>query len=253
MDGHATTEVFAEVFLDVLLVLPRHDDDRNTVSPSCEHLFLDAAHRKDVPRQCDLAGHGHVAANRTPSQLRHEGDDHRHPGRRAVLGNSARRHVQVDLGVSIEPGVDAETADARPEPGERGPRRLFHDVAQMSGQGQRPGALHPPRLHEQHIAARGRPSQADRYAGLLRPFRHFFHEEARSAEHLHDGVRCDIHRGFESFGAPPRDLSTHRADLALEVSDTRLPCIATDDRPESGFGEADLLGLQPVVGHLFRH
>ena len=48
-----------------------------------------------------------IASNGPARELRHHRRRHRHTGRRAVLGDRARRHVDVHLGVLEEVGIDA--------------------------------------------------------------------------------------------------------------------------------------------------
>ena len=62
-----------------------------------ERLLLQAADREHQPGQRELAGHRRVVAHAALGDQRHQRRRHRDPGARAVLGDRAGRHVQVDV------------------------------------------------------------------------------------------------------------------------------------------------------------
>ena len=141
----------------------------------------------------------------------------------------------------------------RPQPRQRGPRRLFHHVAELTGQRQRAGARHARRLHEEHFAADRRPCEADGHARILRTLLHLLVEKPRRAEHLDHHVPRDLDRRFVAFGAPARHLAAERADLALEVADAGLAGVAADHLSQRVGRESDVFRRQPVVLHLLVH
>ena len=73
-----------------------------------EHLLLDAADRQHQTAQADFAGHRDVAAHGLIGQERDQRDEHRDARARAVLGNGARRNVDVDVALLEQRLVDAE-------------------------------------------------------------------------------------------------------------------------------------------------
>ena len=77
-------------------------DGRDADAVGGQQLLLHAADRQHLAAQRDLAGHGHVAAHRHLGERRDEGRGHRDAGRRAVLGDGALGHVDVD----VEPAVE---------------------------------------------------------------------------------------------------------------------------------------------------
>ena len=79
-----------------------------------------------------LMSPGH--AQRVPGDQR---GGHRDANRRSVLRNGARRHVQVHVGLLVEPRVDAVAGGVGAQPRQHRVRRLPHHVAKVSGQGQR--------------------------------------------------------------------------------------------------------------------
>jgi len=66
--GQAATHVVGQVFVHVLLVLPRHDQLANAVAPRRQNLFFDAADRQHAAGERDLAGHRDVGAHRSTRQ-----------------------------------------------------------------------------------------------------------------------------------------------------------------------------------------
>src|SRR2546427_10958820 len=123
----------------------------------------------------------------------------------------------VDVRRLPEVGSDAELVGVGADPRERRLHRLLHDVAQLSGQRESAGALHPRCLDEQDVAARGGPRETDRDARLPRPLLGLLELEARHAEERRDHVGRDAHRLRAPLRAAPRDLPEDAGDLALEV------------------------------------
>ena len=100
---------FRRQFVEVVLVLRRQDHGLDALPPRRERLFLDAADGQDEAAQRDLAGHRDVGRDR-----RSAGPPRGWrvaivtPGRRAVLGDGAGRHVQVQVVRLERVGGDAE-------------------------------------------------------------------------------------------------------------------------------------------------
>ena len=114
MDLDGSPQVVAEVFVDLLAVLPRQDDAGETAAVRGEHLLLDAADREHLPGEGDLAGHGQVAADRAPRQRGHQRRRHRDPGRGPLDRRRVGLHVQMDVGVALEGRVEAVAARRGP-------------------------------------------------------------------------------------------------------------------------------------------
>jgi hypothetical protein len=68
-----------------------------------ERLLLEAADRQHPALECDLAGHPDGVLDRAAREQRHERRRHRHTGARAILGDRARRHVNVERAGSRTP------------------------------------------------------------------------------------------------------------------------------------------------------
>ena len=86
----------------------RQDEGLDAVAPRGERLLADAADRQHQARQRDLAGHRDVGAHRHAARRRDDRRRHRHAGRRAVLGDGAGRHVDVQILLGQELRRDAE-------------------------------------------------------------------------------------------------------------------------------------------------
>jgi len=134
VDGQLLAELLGQVFVDVLLVLPRQDDLADAHAPRRQHLFLDAADGQHASGEGNLAGHGDVAAHRATRQLGGERRRHGDAGGRTVLRDGARGHVQVKLRVLEEVGIGAEGRRVGAEPRERRARGFLHHVAELTGE-----------------------------------------------------------------------------------------------------------------------
>ena len=157
--------------------------------------------------------------------------DHRDARRRAVLRDRAGRHVQVDLGVLVEVGIDAvlrarargtRTAPRAPTPSSR--RRAGRSASASRRPAIRDASMNstspPAGVHARPIATPGslvRSSiSSSRNVG------------APSISTTTSGVIAT--RRLVAFGAAPRDLAAERADLALEVADAGLARVAANHR-----------------------
>ena len=81
-----------------------------------QRLFADPADRQHESGERDFARHRHVRLHRHASRRRHDRRRHRHAGRRSVLGDGARRHVDVEIVFAQEFGT------VYPAPGRSGGR-----------------------------------------------------------------------------------------------------------------------------------
>ncbi len=86
----------------------RQDDHLGARKVRRQDLALEPADRQNPAAEGDLAGHGHVLADRDAGEGADHGQGHRDPRRRAVLGDAAGRDVDVQ-GVLLEDlALDAE-------------------------------------------------------------------------------------------------------------------------------------------------
>ena len=108
-----------------------------------QHLLLEPADRQHAALQRDLAGHADRVLDRAAAEQRRERRGHRDAGARAVLGDRARRDVDVEVALLEEPRVDPELLGVGPHVGQRDLRRLLHHVAELAGELQvrRPSGL----------------------------------------------------------------------------------------------------------------
>src|SRR5713226_1282943 len=115
-----------------------------------QHLLLQPADRHHPATQRDLAGHAQGMVDRPAGERRNNRRGHRDARARPVLGHRACWHV--DVHVAIDERVvtaKAQRSAARSRIGERGLGRLFHDVAELSGQEQTAFARYDARLDKQ--------------------------------------------------------------------------------------------------------
>ena len=133
-----------------------------------QHLLLDAADRQHIAAERDLAGHRRQRTHRTVGQQRDQRGRHGHAGRRSVLRNRSRRHVDVDvvIGEEISRRSPARLAFERTQVSAACIDSLHH-LADLPGHGEAALALHLVGFDEEHVAARRRPGQAHRHAGAL--------------------------------------------------------------------------------------
>ncbi len=137
----------------VLLVALGEDDDPGAREMGGQDLGLQPADGQDATTQRDLAGHGHVLAHRDARQRADHGRDHGDAGRGAVLGDGSRGHVDVHRVLLEVLALDAQAAGVGADPGEPGPGRLAHHVAQLAGEDEVLLALHAGDLDGHDVAA----------------------------------------------------------------------------------------------------
>src|SRR4029079_3594607 len=104
---HGISRRLGDVLI-VLLVAFGQYDSGNAGAKCCKHLVLDAANRKHKAAQRNLAGHGEAALYRLTFQQRDQRDEHGDAGARAILGDGACRHVEMNIRFLKDLGVDAE-------------------------------------------------------------------------------------------------------------------------------------------------
>ena len=212
-----------------------------------QHLLLDATNRQHPALQRDLSGHADRRLDRPPAEQADQRRRHGDAGRRAVLGHGARGHVHVETtlleGVGGETQVVCVGADVR----EGDLRRFLHHVAQLTGDGQPRLTGHRRRLDEQHVATGAGNGQAGGHAGHSRAIRRL-QEEPRAAEIGADVVAVDADR---RLGVARRQtgggLAQHLAELALELTHTRLTRVVGHHGLDGVVGQGDLLGAQTVA------
>ena len=83
----------------VFLILVWNDDILDMVSKSSKGLLFQASNWKDPAPQRDLAGHGHIFLHGNTRQGRNEGYGHGNTGRRSILGDRARRNMDMNFPV----------------------------------------------------------------------------------------------------------------------------------------------------------
>ncbi len=149
-------------------------------------------------------------------------------------------------------GVDAELLGVRAHVRQRDRRRLLHDVAQLTGEGQAltgPGsARHRGGLDEQDVAAHAGDGQAGRHARDRRALGRL-EEELRPAQPAPHALGVVDHDGRRALAARDRrgDLAQQLAQLPLEVPDPGLTGVVGDDDLQRVLGDGDLGGVQPVA------
>jgi len=121
---------------DVLLVGARQDDFEDAGAQGGQQLLLQSADGQHLAAQRDLAGHGDVAAHGNLGQGAGQCGGHGDAGRRAVLGDCAFRHVQMQIHVAIKLAAEAERLRLAADVAERGLGRLLHPIAQLAGNGE---------------------------------------------------------------------------------------------------------------------
>ena len=131
--------LLAHIVGDILQIIPvavRRYDLAHTGPVGGQHLFLQAADGQHPTGQGYLAGHGHAAFGRPVRQKRHQGRDHGHACRRAVLGDGAGG--DMDVNNLVVKGIlgNAEIAIVGLDVGKRRPGRLLHHIPQRAGQDQ---------------------------------------------------------------------------------------------------------------------
>ena len=131
--------------------------------------------------QRDLAGHADHRAHRHVAQQADQRGGHGDARRWPVLGHGPGGDVHVEALAGERRRVDPELLGVRAHVGEGDLRRLLHDVAQLTGQGQALGPVGHAGLDEEDVAAGAGHGQAGHHAGDAGAVRRL-EEEVRPAE-----------------------------------------------------------------------
>src|SRR5262249_40194292 len=97
-----------------------------------EQLLLETGDRPYAAAECDLAGHGEVAAHRDAGHHRDNRRDHGDAGRGSILRRRAVRHVHVDVALVEQGRLDAEGDPTRAPVRRRRRDRFLHYVTQIA-------------------------------------------------------------------------------------------------------------------------
>src|SRR5690606_8613305 len=210
-----------------------------------KNLFLDAAHRQHQPAQADFARHRVVVAHRTVHHQRGQGDEHRHARAWSVLGNGARRHVNVDVAFLEALGRDAQPFRLALEQGQRGLRAFLHDIAQLAREYQPAAARRAAGLDEENVAADGRPGQPRGHAGQAGPHGQFAFVLVRAQDGMQVGL-FDLDMLRRAFGHLHRHMAKDTAYLALEIAHAGFARVRVDDGAQGLVGQFALLAAKAV-------
>ena len=106
---------------------------------------------------------------RPAGQRRHHGAGQRHACGRTVLGHCALGHMNVQIIILVEVGLNADFLGFGSDVGKRSARRFLHDVAQTAGEIHRALSGHDSHLDGHGGAAHLRPRKAvdNAHLGLL--------------------------------------------------------------------------------------
>ncbi len=82
---------------NILFIALRQNDRRDLGSFRGENFFFQTADGKDAASQRDFSRHGHITADGNTGQNGGNGGGHRDACRRAIFGNRAGGHMDVDV------------------------------------------------------------------------------------------------------------------------------------------------------------
>ena len=197
-----------------------------------QHLLLEPADRQHAALQRDLAGHADRVLDGAAGQQRRERRRHRDAGARAVLRDRARGHVDVELAsLEARPASMPSSLGVRAHVGERDPRRLLHDVAELAGQRRaRRSPFIAVGLDEQDVAAGAGHGEAGRDAGHRGALGRLL-EELLPAERVAHGVEVDRDRRLGRRPTRSASRSCAAACRARARAGGRRPRACTRRRP----------------------
>ena len=215
-------------------------------SMSGQSLLLEAADRQHPAPQGNLPGHGQVVAHgnlaQRGNQRRGQGDS----SRRAILGDSALRYVNVNLGLLVEVGVQAQRGGPRAHVGERRVSAFPHHLAQLAGHGQLAAARDDRHLDRQKVASKLGPGQAGRNADVRRGLGQSV-AEARRTQVLAQARAGDLDPCIAVvLDHLDGDFAAHSRQLALQVAHAGFARVMADDAQDRLCGKLDVLLLKPV-------
>ena len=198
-----------------------------------EQLLLHATDGQHPSLQRDLTGHGHVGLHVATGEQADQRGGHGDAGRRPVLRHRPGGEVHVDVAAVGALG-DPERVAVGPHVGEGDPRRLLHDVAQLTGDRERGAVVsvwsvgrHGGGLHEEDVAAGTGDRESGRHAGHLRANRWVL-PVGRRAEGRSQVVDPDVDHGGLGFASQATRSPTHQAVEPLHMLD-RLIALAPEN------------------------
>ena len=165
------------------------------------------------------------------------------------FGHRARRHVHVEAPLVQRVRVDAERIGVRPDVAHRDLRRLLHDVAELTGQGQAGLAGQAGRLHEEHVATGAgdretRSPLPPRTCARALPRRRTAGARAASGRRPAPIATGGVAVATRDLG---RRLAQQLAELTLEVPHARFPGVVGDDGAQRVVVHRDLVLAEPVA------
>src|SRR5579862_5057323 len=250
-ERHVPNDVFGNLG-QILLVLLRQDEFADALPMRGQDLLAQPADWQHAPTQRDLSCHADLARDRPAGKRRNHRQAHGDTGRGTVLGNGAGGNVDVDVGVLPEWRVDSQGSRAGADIAVGSLSRFAHDLAELAGKLQVALAVHDGDLDGHQITTGLSPGDARGDANLVvllgRTIEDPLRAEVFLQRFLDDGGRQ---------GAAADDLlgyfAADGADLAFQVTDTRLVSVFADHVAQSRFREAELAGLEAMLPELFWH
>ena len=206
-----------------------------------QYFFFDAADGQNFAPKRDLAGHGHIAANRNMRQGAHDGGTNGDARRRPVFRDGAFGNVHVDIQVAIEVMRQAEGPGARAHITHGRLGRFLHHVTELACEREPALAMHQSCLGGQYLAADFGPGQANGEADLVFLFGPELAELNDAEEFIHV-CRCDLHLHLPAFlDHAPRDLAADIGNLTLQIPHARFLRVMPDDVVDGVIGELQVL------------
>src|SRR5258705_5508764 len=92
---------------EILPVARWQQDGGDAGARSGEDLLLDTADRQDQAAQRYFPGHCGIVSHRPAREKRRQGHEHRNASARSVLGNGTRRHMNMNVRLLEQAGIDA--------------------------------------------------------------------------------------------------------------------------------------------------
>ena len=222
-----------------------------------QQLLLDAPDRQHASLQGHLTRHADTLLHRTAGQQRCQRRRHRDAGRRSVLRDRARRHMQVELALLEGRRRDTELLGVRTHVRQRDVRRLGHDVAELTRDLQTGLTLHTGDLDRQHVATGTRHRKTGGETGNRRAGRVLGTEPAPADVLLQVGFVDDDRRDSVDvtvtldLGDTARRLASDGAELTFQTTNACFTRPTADERMERGVGDFELVlaqtGLLPLA------
>ncbi len=128
-------------------------------------------------------------------------------------------------------------------------RAFPHHFPELAREDESSGAWIPGRFDKQNVAAERRPGEPRGDPRQTSSQRHLILEDRRP-EHGGKILGADRDCANFSFRDPNRGMAQRLADLAFEISNSRLPGVVSDDVAYRLVRNCDLAGEHPVCFHL---